>query len=117
MKLLTKEIERKLRDNATKQEPVRGTDQEIDFVPVVKFFTPWGAGTWLFTELDSDGDTLFGLCDLGFGSPELGSASLSEIQSVSGPWGLKVERDMHWTGTKPLSEYANDAREQGRIAA
>ncbi|GAA0333453.1 hypothetical protein GCM10009087_49600 [Sphingomonas oligophenolica] len=38
-----------------------------DPIPVVKFFNPVGAATWLATELDADGDTLFGLADLGFG--------------------------------------------------
>ncbi len=47
-----------------------------DHVPVVKFFNPLGEGVWLATELDEDGDTLFGLADLG--EPELGSFSLSE---------------------------------------
>ena len=61
---------------------------EGDHLPVVKFFNPVGAATWLFSELDGDGDTLFGLCDLGFGFPELGSASLSEIVSVRLPFGL-----------------------------
>jgi hypothetical protein len=43
-----------------------------DHAPVVKFFSPVGAATWLFSELDEDGDTLFGLCDLGFGcSPQV----------------------------------------------
>ena len=37
-----------------------------DHVPVVKFFNPVGSGTWLFSELDEDGDILFGLCDLCF---------------------------------------------------
>jgi hypothetical protein len=46
---------------------------------------PLGAATWLFSELDEDGDTLFGLCDLGFGCPEMGSASLTEIAAVSLP--------------------------------
>ena len=54
-----------------------------DHVPVVKFFNPVGAGTWLFSELDEDGDSLFGLCDLGFGCPEMGSASLAEIVAVT----------------------------------
>ena len=33
-----------------------------DHVPVVKLFNPVGAATWLLSELDSDGDTLFSLC-------------------------------------------------------
>ncbi len=47
-----------------------------DHVPVVKFFNPLGAATWIISECDADGDTLFGLADLGFGCPELGSVSL-----------------------------------------
>jgi hypothetical protein len=45
-----------------------------DVFPVVKLFVPWGAATWLLSELDpEDEDIAFGLCDLGFGCPELGS--------------------------------------------
>ena len=33
-----------------------------DPVPVLKLFNPCGAATWLASELDEDGDTLFGLC-------------------------------------------------------
>ncbi len=33
-----------------------------DHIPVVKLFNPVGAATWLLSELDEDGDTLFGLC-------------------------------------------------------
>ena len=40
MKLITAEIEARLLENARKQEPVRGTVNEIDFYPVVKLFTP-----------------------------------------------------------------------------
>lgn len=41
---------------------VNGRDRDADHVPVVKFFNPLGEGVWLATELDADGDTLFGLC-------------------------------------------------------
>ncbi len=72
--------------------------------------------TWLFTELDEDGDTLFGLCDLGQGSPELGYASLSELESVKfPPFGLGIERDAWFKPTKTLSVYAEAARKAGRI--
>ncbi len=88
---------------------------EADHWPVVKFSNPIGAATWLFSELDADGDTLFGLCDLGFGYPELGSASLSEITSVRLPLGLGIERDLHFEATHPLSAYAEAARHCGQI--
>lgn len=39
-------------------------DERFDPRPVVKFFNPVGAATWLATEIDEDGDTLFGLADL-----------------------------------------------------
>ena len=84
-------------------------------MPLVKFFNPIGAATWLFSELDSDGDTLFGLCDLGFGFPELGCASLSEIASVRLPLGLTIERDLHFAAEHPLSVYAEAARACGQI--
>lgn len=85
--------------------------------PVVKFFNPCGAATWLFTELDADGDTLFGLCDLGMGEPELGYASLSELMSVKLNFGLYIERDAHFEAKKSLQEYADEARASGRIDA
>ena len=86
-----------------------------DHAPVVKFFNPVGSGTWLFSELDEDGDTLFGLCDLGFGCPEMGSASLSEIAAVTLPLGLTIERDLCFEGRFPLTIYAYAARLAGSI--
>lgn len=120
MMMLTKEIRTQLLANGAANmarfETEDGDTQ--DFKPVVKFFNPIGAATWLFTELDENEDTLFGLCDLGFGCPELGNASLSEIEAIIiQPFGLKIERDMYWTAGKTLSEYATIAREKGRIVA
>ena len=86
-----------------------------DHLPVVKFFNPVESGTWLFSELDEDGDTLFGLCDLGFGCPEMGSASLAEIAAVRLPVGLTIERDLHFEGGFPLTVYADAARLCGGI--
>lgn len=88
---------------------------EPDPVPVVKFFLSKGAATWLATELDADGDTLFGLADLGFGCPELGSFSLHEIASVRLPFGLRIERDLHFESQHPLSLWADMARKSGSV--
>jgi len=57
-------------------------------------FNPVGAATWLATELDEEGDPLFGLADLEFGFPELGSFSLSELMSLPLPLGMSVGRDI-----------------------
>lgn len=78
--------------------------------PVVKLLDPTGAATSLLSELDADGDTLFGLCDLGFGFPELGSVSLAELASVKGPLGLGIERDLHFQARFPISVHAEAAR-------
>ena len=94
---------------------INGRLRDIDHVPVVKFFNPVGAATWLATELDEDGETLHGLADLGFGSPELGAFSLVEMASVRLPFGLGIERDLYFEATFPLSVYAEAARRAGRI--
>jgi hypothetical protein len=88
-----------------------------DPAPVLKLFNPLGAGTWLATELAGDGDTLFGLADLGFGCPELGYFSLGEIVSIRLPFGLFIERDTDFTSVIPLSRWADVARREGSIIA
>lgn len=103
--------------NYREQLPLKGTRSERDFEPVVKLFLPWTSGTWLITEMDPDDGLCFGLADLGFGTPELGYISLDEIYEVKGPAGLRVEQDMHWKATKPLSAYAIESREAGCIRA
>ncbi|HWL46350.1 MAG TPA: DUF2958 domain-containing protein [Sphingomonadaceae bacterium] len=116
MILLTPELHAALRANAEVHRAAqRDGRTEPDPFPVLKLFNPCGAATWLATELDADGDTLFGLADLGFGCPELGSFSLSEIASVRLPGGLGIERDLYFAARFPLSAYAEAARVAGRI--
>ena len=100
---------------ATSAAQLEGAD-EPDHMPVVKLFTPDANCTWLISELDPDDpDLAFGLCDLGFGCPELGSVRISEIESVRGAFGLPVERDRHFKADRSLSAYADLARANGRI--
>jgi hypothetical protein len=116
MLLLTQDLRARLIANAAAHhEAMQHGLREPDPAPVVKFFNPCGAATWLFSDLDADGDTLFGLCDLGFGCPELGSASLTEIAAVTLPLGLTIERDLCFEGRFPLTVYADAARLVGRI--
>ena len=88
MSLLTPDLHERLLFN--------GRLGDIDHAPVVKFFNPLGEGVWLATELDADGDTLFGLADLG--EPELGFFSLSEMQSLTLRFGMGIERDILFEG-------------------
>ena len=91
---------------------------DVDHHPVVKLFTPDANATWLISEIDPDDpDRLFGLCDLGLGSPELGYVSLAELKTVRGPLGLPIERDRHFNSSMPLSRYADEARIKRRIVA
>lgn len=116
MILLTPELRAALRANAVAfGEALRDGRREPDPVPVVKFFSPIGAATWLVTEIDEDDDTLFGLGDLGFSSPELGSFSLAEITAVRLPFGLSIERDLHFSTVHPLSVWADATRRAGSI--
>jgi len=63
MSLLTPALRARLRVNADAHHTAQAQAcREPDAAPVVKFFNPMGAATWLLSELDADGDTVFGLC-------------------------------------------------------
>ncbi|MFG1314642.1 DUF2958 domain-containing protein [Xanthobacter autotrophicus] len=92
-----------------------GRQRDADHIPVIKFFNPLGDGVWLATELASDGDTLFGLADLG--CPELGSFSLEEMASIRLPFGMGIERDILFETDLPLSAWTDAAHQVGSIRA
>lgn len=110
MKLLTKALEAKLIEN--RKANLKGTK---DFPPVVKLFGG-AACTWLLSEYDQEDGLFFGLCDLGMGFPELGYVSREELESVKfPPFGLPVERDLHFECNTPMSELLVKAKAAGRI--
>jgi hypothetical protein len=105
MKLLPQEIR-------TKLPPLHGQESKGGkAIAYIKWFTPSSSWTWYVTEgspeKDQDGNvadyTLFGLVD-GL-EKELGYFRLSEIESVRGPMGLPIERDLWWE-PKTLEEIA-----------
>ena len=64
-----------------------------------KIFLPNSNWTWYIIEIDkSDYNTCYGLVD-GF-EQELGYFTLSELESVKGLFGLKVELDRNFKPTK-----------------
>ena len=88
--------------------------------PVVKIFSPVGSATWLIASMNpQDEDTLYGLCDLGLGDPEIGYVRLSELQSITvrvppaGSVGMGLERDLYFKPSHLLSVYAEAARQHG----
>jgi hypothetical protein len=108
----------RLLQNGQEQRKARDRGESIDFHPVVKLFTPDAQATWLLSELyPADPDVAFGLCDLGVEYPEPGDVRLSEIATLRGLINLPVERDLHFTATKTLGEYARAAYAAQRITA
>lgn len=95
MKLITKEIERKL-----EQVPLYSQEKNDNPEIVVKFFTPDAQWTWYVIEGEKreDGDWLFFGYVVGF-EAELGYFALSDLTVIRGPLGLGVERDMYFKGT------------------
>ena len=92
---MTKAIEKKL--------PALYATEHIkpdDKICQVKFFDPCGSWTWYSTEGEREGDDFifFGFVR-GFEN-ELGNFSLKELQSVRGPLGLGIERDLHFKSGK-----------------
>lgn len=86
MQLLTASLRRSL-------PPIYGTENIKDPLARVRFFTTWSCWTWYVIEFDGE-DECYGLVD-GF-EIELGSFSLKELESITGPMGLRVERDLHF---------------------
>jgi hypothetical protein len=108
MKLLTKEIIAKF-----EKSPLYSQDGNKNAPVIAKFFTPWTNWTWFATEgsltcpehacIDCKecpkpwkDFTFFGMVH--GHEHELGYFTLSELESVSGPAGLKIERDMYFEG-------------------
>ena len=52
--------------------------------PAVTIFSLVGSSTWIIASMNpQDEDTLYGLCDLGLGYPELGYVRLSDLQYLT----------------------------------
>ena len=95
MKLITKEIEKRLI-----AQPLYSTDGQGEQTNViVKYFNPCGSGTWLITEGErqEDGDwLLYGLCHIY--DWEWGYVLLSELEAIRLPMNLRIERDLYSSG-------------------
>lgn len=97
-KLITKAIERQFEKTGSALGK-RGSKMPC----IVKFFTPWGANTWwaISGERLEDGDWLFrGLATLDGSFAEWGDFRLSDLTSLTGPFGLKIERDMYYSDSE-----------------
>jgi hypothetical protein len=79
---------------------LNSTENIIDPLVVCKFFMPATQWTWYVLEYDGD-NRFFGYVIGDF--YELGYFTLSELEEVEGPYGLKVEHDLYFDPI-PLSQ-------------
>lgn len=94
----------------------RAAGQVIGPLPVVRLFTPDAHATWLQVSLDpADGDTCYGLIDLGIGMPSLGTVKLSDLAAIVGPRQQPVMRDRYFQPVLRLSEYLRLVEDDGSI--
>ena len=106
MKLVTKAILNKFDKNPLLSKEGKGLDAEV----IVKFFNPYGRGTWLITEAEKqeDGDyLLFGYMHIY--DWEWGYVMLSELENLRvNVYGtqLPIERELYDKGTvRELARY------------
>lgn len=111
MAFLTRTARSMLQANAAMSQRTR----LFDPYPLVRLVNPLGPGTWLVSELYPDGDTLYGLADLGFGCPELGCFSLAKISALHLPFGRRIARDVRFFTRHRLSAWTEAARLLGSI--
>jgi|13_taG_2_1085334.scaffolds.fasta_scaffold18662_5 hypothetical protein len=100
MKLLTKEIIKKLNKNAFIDESL---DSIMDKKPVAKLFNPTGIGRWWLWSIQ-DG-VFLGIAELQ--EREMGYFTLDELESFKGTLGIPIERDKYYSADKTFNELLN----------
>jgi len=99
MKLITDKLIQRFKEQGDTAEM-----KAENITVIAKFFCPWGAATWFATDYYPEENLCFGYANLGDdSSAELGYFSIEELESLRGPLGLRVERDLYWS-PKTLKE-------------
>ena len=104
MELMTKELEKQLEKHPLySNEDKRILDQEI----IVKYFNPFGAGTWLITEgrKEPNGDyLLYGLANVI--EWEAGYTTLKQLEEIRDNKQLmSIERDLYLKENTTIGDY------------
>lgn len=96
MKLLTTDLEKRFAEIGSQENVPMG-----DKIIIAKFFNPAGAGTWYATEYNPKDKTFFGYVSIfGDWNDEWGTFGLDELESLKLPFGLGIERDIHFQELK-----------------
>lgn len=98
MKLLTKGVLASLPPLYTND----GKSPKDIKVPL-KLFNPCGSESWFFTEYDPETKIGYGYVT-GTPEEEMGYTSIEELESLRLPYGLGIERDLHWNPKNTLQE-------------
>lgn len=88
-KLMTAELEKKFAEIGTQDG-----DDPKQFKIVAKYFCPWNQWTWYATEYDPESKIFYGF--VRGAEEEWGSFSLEELDGISCPFGMFIERDLHF---------------------
>jgi hypothetical protein len=88
MKLITPELQARFLEIGEQAE-------ESDPIIVAKFFNPVGSQSWWAISYDPKYNICFGYVT-GMFVDELGSFSIDEMEAVRLPFGLRIERDIHF---------------------
>ena len=100
MKLLTQEIKKRI--PALYHNEVNKTPTQ-DMIVHVRFFCPWNTWVWFGMELDPEEGLFYGFV-IGH-EAEFGYFTLEELESVRGPAGLRIEREIAFS-PRPLWQAA-----------
>lgn len=90
MQLLTDELRAQL-------PALYAQENEKDPMVYLKLFTPWAGWTWFITEGSQEEDDFIFFGFVIGQEKEWGYTSLRELESVRGPGGLTIERDLYFT--------------------
>lgn len=113
MKLLTKEIL-----EAFKKQGYTGSKKNEEIKVICKLFNPTGAGTWYCYEYIPEDNILWAFVNLvGPECAECGTVSVKELEELkTPPFGLGIERDMHFPiGKYTLREIIDKIKNGGHV--
>jgi hypothetical protein len=92
IKLITKELEQRF-------AKVGEQNHTSNPIVIAKFFDPAGSATWYATEYDKETNICYGYVT-GLAYDEWGSFSITELEAIQRPFGLGIERDIHFEETQ-----------------
>lgn len=111
MKLLTKELEKKLEKFPLYSQDGKGLDAKV----LAKYFSPLSSHIWYVlegTKLNNNDYEFYTYCSTGDRTmSEYGYTTLSQLEEIKFPYGMGIERDMY-SKMKSLGEML---KEDGRI--